>query len=173
MKVPWNIRFIKKNSGDFVVPDLGSWALKDVIHLHYRRLRDRDHRVYEGAESGDPLCFSAEDLGALIHKDLSERVCRYCGGDLHTANMSVDHIQALSAGGRTTLENLQVICPACNMSKGSMSDREFRLSGKLIRRKFKVRENKAKNSLLFPPARKLAGLRTSRESKEEEIDGAK
>jgi hypothetical protein len=48
--------------------------------------------------------------------------CRICGvecsGGLH--NMHFDHIIPWSKGGETTLENLQVLCSACNEAKGNM-----------------------------------------------------
>jgi len=48
--------------------------------------------------------------------------CRICGvecsGGLH--NIHFDHIIPWSKGGETTLENLQVLCSACNEAKGNM-----------------------------------------------------
>ena len=48
--------------------------------------------------------------------------CRICGvecsGGLH--NIHFDHIIPWSKGGETTLDNLQVLCSACNEAKGNM-----------------------------------------------------
>lgn len=48
--------------------------------------------------------------------------CRICGVEcsdgLH--NIHFDHIIPWSKGGETTLENLQVLCSACNEAKGNM-----------------------------------------------------
>lgn len=48
--------------------------------------------------------------------------CKICGaecsGGLH--NIHFDHIIPWSKGGETTLENLQVLCSACNEAKGNM-----------------------------------------------------
>lgn len=48
--------------------------------------------------------------------------CRICGvecsGGLH--NIHFDHIIPWSKGGETTLENLQVLCSACNEAKGNL-----------------------------------------------------
>ena len=49
--------------------------------------------------------------------------CRICGvecsGGLH--NIHFDHIIPWSQGGETVLENLQVLCSACNEAKGNMN----------------------------------------------------
>ena len=48
--------------------------------------------------------------------------CRICGvecsGGLH--NIHFDHIIPWSKGGETVLDNLQVLCSACNEAKGNM-----------------------------------------------------
>ena len=48
--------------------------------------------------------------------------CRICGvecsGGLH--NIHFDHIIPWSKGGETTLDNLQVLCSACNEAKGNL-----------------------------------------------------
>lgn len=48
--------------------------------------------------------------------------CRICGvecsGGLH--NIHFDHIFPWSKGGETTLDNLQVLCSACNEAKGNL-----------------------------------------------------
>lgn len=44
------------------------------------------------------------------------RVCQYCGdrdGPFH-----IDHVTARSRGGTNDLDNLQILCQTCNLSKG-------------------------------------------------------
>lgn len=46
--------------------------------------------------------------------------CRACGGTPATgAVLHVDHIQPVSKGGLTELDNLQTLCAACNFGKGA------------------------------------------------------
>tara|TARA_R110002020_G_scaffold62613_1_gene167325 strand:+ start:4059 stop:4460 length:402 start_codon:yes stop_codon:yes gene_type:complete len=42
--------------------------------------------------------------------------CRACGTHL---NLTVDHIQPVSAGGGDELDNLQTLCRSCNSKKGA------------------------------------------------------
>ena len=44
--------------------------------------------------------------------------CRACSTHL---NLTADHVIAESAGGPTTLENLQTLCRPCNSRKGTKS----------------------------------------------------
>jgi len=49
---------------------------------------------------------------------LQDRRCRECNRDVPRDLVEGDHIIAWSAGGPTTMENLQVLCIACNRRKG-------------------------------------------------------
>ena len=44
--------------------------------------------------------------------------CRACGFTNATRQMEADHIVPESKGGKTTLDNLQCLCNACNKIKG-------------------------------------------------------
>jgi 5-methylcytosine-specific restriction endonuclease McrA len=50
------------------------------------------------------------------------RQCRYCGND---ENLQVDHIISRKNGGTHDLENLQVLCRACNLRKSSKDEGVF------------------------------------------------
>ena len=44
--------------------------------------------------------------------------CNGCRFPFHTRNLAVDHITPQSRGGTDHIENLQLLCQACNSTKG-------------------------------------------------------
>ena len=52
--------------------------------------------------------------------------CALCGITMDKRPLDVDHIIPRSKGGKTTFENLQVLCSKCNRSKGAADDKDFR-----------------------------------------------
>lgn len=42
----------------------------------------------------------------------------WCSKCLRTEDLTLDHIKPLSAGGRSTYSNVQVLCRKCNSQKG-------------------------------------------------------
>ena len=73
------------------------------------------------------------DLGDLpsyrTHKHMlygrQEGVCGGCQVMFPFRNMTVDHIVAQSRGGSDHIDNLQLLCGACNSTKGTGSQEEF------------------------------------------------
>jgi 5-methylcytosine-specific restriction endonuclease McrA len=46
--------------------------------------------------------------------------CAFCGKNITgKGKHHLDHIQPLALGGSHTIENLQYLCPACNMRKSA------------------------------------------------------
>ena len=52
--------------------------------------------------------------------------CALCGITAKDRMLDVDHILPLSRGGKSTEDNLQVLCSKCNRSKGNKDDTDFR-----------------------------------------------
>lgn len=50
--------------------------------------------------------------------------CRGCGRRLSGRDMTIDHVRPQAAGGSDRLDNLQIMCAACNASKGATVPRE-------------------------------------------------
>jgi 5-methylcytosine-specific restriction endonuclease McrA len=51
------------------------------------------------------------------------RTCRYCGSDEEP--LHIDHIIPRKRGGTHDLDNLQVLCKACNLAKSSKEEGVF------------------------------------------------
>jgi hypothetical protein len=61
--------------------------------------------------------FSVEQRRILFNSDAQPK-CRGCGANLAWTNFTVDHIKPFTKGGRTALENAQLMCKSCNSKKG-------------------------------------------------------
>ena len=77
-------------------------------------------------------------ISSFIRRRVIERdglTCVYCDDDLRDQEVHLDHIIPESKGGPTTVDNLQVTCRRCNITKGTLSEEEFtqRLRERAIR----------------------------------------
>ena len=53
--------------------------------------------------------------------------CIYCDNILDVSNMVCDHIIPLSSRGPSISNNLEMICKRCNIRKGPLTGREYRI----------------------------------------------
>lgn len=79
---------------------------KGVAHCSKRRARIKGAKGFFTKEQIDELFVKQRGMCACCRNRLSD--------DFHR-----DHIIPLSLGGDNTIENIQLLCPACNMSKGA------------------------------------------------------
>lgn len=70
---------------------------------------------------------TSEDVRRLW--DEQDGFCVGCQGDLFVVGYHVDHIHPLSRGGANSPDNLQLLCPACNRSKGDKLPDQWRPNG--------------------------------------------
>ena len=59
--------------------------------------------------------------------------CLYCTNILDVSNMVCDHIVPLSSGGPSISQNLEMICKRCNIRKGPLTGREYRIVVEFIK----------------------------------------
>ena len=52
--------------------------------------------------------------------------CKACGADLTKVPWHVDHIHPKSRGGQDVIENFQILCATCNISKHAKTMDEWR-----------------------------------------------
>jgi len=74
-----------------------------------------------------------ERLRRLVVSRASER-CEYCGlaQQGQEATFHIDHVLPLSAGGKTTAENLALACVSCSLRKESRRSAVDPLSGRRV-----------------------------------------
>ena len=112
---------------EWVGIDLSPMAAK----LVKRRLRDYLGLFYDVVHREDIP--NRTDLGDLpnyrTHKHglfgQQEGMCAGCRELFPFRNFSIDHIVPRSKGGSDHIDNLQLLCAACNSSKGTRSQEEF------------------------------------------------
>lgn len=69
--------------------------------------------------------------GFYTHKDIEEKMesqhgqCAGCGSCFSETGYHVDHIFPLSRGGSNWPNNIQLLCPKCNLSKGTKTQEEW------------------------------------------------
>jgi 5-methylcytosine-specific restriction endonuclease McrA len=66
--------------------------------------------------------FTADDVLRLLHEQNFE--CVACRASVQEKR-HVDHIVPLSRGGRNDLDNIQILCPPCNLCKRARDNDEF------------------------------------------------
>ena len=66
----------------------------------------------------DKRGFSAEQRRILWNSE-EKKICRLCKKELHWSDVAVDHIFAHTKGGKTKLENAQLVHSQCNSRKGA------------------------------------------------------
>ena len=91
-----------------------------------KRNIEKRHEVYKrrflhdipGVVAKDPTrAFSRDERLVIWRRD--DETCQNCGQEIVFDEMHADHVVPHSQGGKTTLENGQTLCAACNTSKGA------------------------------------------------------
>lgn len=111
--------------GQYVLPGAaGIVFLALVVFFIKRREPERD-----------PVRTATNEMKSKV-KSRDKNRCRYCGanGDALGVELQYDHVHPWSKGGRTSVENLQLLCVKCNRMKSDMSDAHARRKYKQVNR---------------------------------------
>lgn len=107
---------------DYCADVLGSMGGKKAIKKEYRLYKDEIFNAcseVSNAPEGIPLPKRAGTIRQLMWKSLPH-TCSRCGKRIESIrDMHVDHIIPLAKGGADTVDNMQLLHKACNLSKGA------------------------------------------------------
>jgi hypothetical protein len=91
--------------------------------LSQRKIRSEIlHGLFAGLfERKDEQRMFSPEQRRLLWNSEDEQYCqnKHCRAKLRWGDFHVDHKRAHSRGGKTSLENAQLLCPRCNTSKGA------------------------------------------------------
>jgi diadenosine tetraphosphate (Ap4A) HIT family hydrolase len=117
-------------SGELVSLNVKVSDLKDKARI----LRACETRLADYLEKKGENIWSYKWIANPVRNSIRYKVladgnhrCALCGVSVQDRPLDVDHIIPKSLGGKSTYENLQVLCSKCNRSKGNKDNRDFRL----------------------------------------------
>lgn len=115
-------RYAKRREDPQKVRDyIKVWRTKNIDR---ERMRSRvNMAIRRASERG---VYDATDIAAMYDTQNGKCAVSWCRTGL-SERFEIDHILALSRGGSSKLENLQLLCRTCNRSKKNMSMFEFYL----------------------------------------------
>lgn len=96
---------------------------QDVIIDAIKRLNNRSGAFFNDRQIWDAIC--RVERGRVTNKirfsiyARDNYRCRICGRGQRQTELEIDHIKPIAKGGKTTYDNLQTLCQACNKRKGS------------------------------------------------------
>lgn len=111
-----------------MTPDFKTRArsLYESLRNRTKELRDKNGRI---RRKGYDMPFMPEQFRYWLDSQFTviqqARKCRYCSQWMNVFDCSLDHAIPLSRGGAPDLDNIDVICAACNSCKGRMTPEEF------------------------------------------------
>jgi len=104
---PWDsLRHLKENYNS------EEWRKK----LNYASTKNQERRDYS-------VGTLSPDIRERLYK-AQNGLCNGCGSELNESHL--DHVMPLSRGGTNTDDNVQLLCPRCNLSKGTKTMEEWK-----------------------------------------------
>ena len=113
-----------RNMNDVYQDSKGArFSMSEICYL-IDRVNDKNGDFYNDREIWDAIC--RVERGKVTNRmrfaiyDRDGRRCRKCGR--RTDDLEIDHIVPIAKGGKSTMDNLQTLCPRCNKEKGNKTE---------------------------------------------------
>ena len=115
------------HDGDLLTPEQKVQAER---RLEEQRRREEEERRREEERRNRPRrrAFSAKSSAAIregLYK-VQQGQCAICRRRMAKGDFHIDHIVPVADGGSNEMQNLQLLCPRCNTSKGARPNSEVR-----------------------------------------------
>lgn len=120
----------REEAATLYAKELVLWSLGDeqlVMHGGYNRLGERSTLSLSPIIACDGDTRHQKFTPALSNRLLFRRDhhrCMYCGMEFHGTELTRDHIQPRSRGGRDRWTNVVTACKRCNLHKGGRTPEE-------------------------------------------------
>lgn len=88
-----------------------------IIKLNYQKIKNHERRIYSYGSL-------SKDIWDKLFKE-QNGICNGCSQPLQP-DAHIDHVMPLSRGGENADNNVQLLCPYCNLSKGSKTMSEWK-----------------------------------------------
>ena len=115
-----NVKLIRTNiNGDYQQSKTQHFISGTILNL-IDRINNKDGKFYLDDDVWASIC--RVERGKVSNKmrffilDRDHHRCKMCGS---TRNLEIDHIIPIAKGGKSTPNNLQVLCHKCNKKKGA------------------------------------------------------
>ena len=88
-----------------------------------QEIEDIIQAIVKNISVDDKRLFSIDDKKEFLKKQKPNNEgkykCKICNKYFYTEELSMDHVDPWSKGGRTVLSNAQLLCRPCNIKKGN------------------------------------------------------
>jgi 5-methylcytosine-specific restriction endonuclease McrA len=111
--------FLKSRTNDLLVKEL---EYASFLTLVFRRAPTPEEMVHAREALVGQRANVSPDIKRQL-RDVQKHRCHHCGRILTTEAMEhVDHTRPVAFGGDSSLDNLRIICQACNLAKSDLLD---------------------------------------------------
>lgn len=100
-------------------------SIRERRRLSYQKDKTKaysDRHIYRARKNNAGGKFTMDQIGELAERQKYR--CVVCKGSIRK-KYHIDHIVPLSRGGTNYIENIQLLCPECNLQKGAKDPVEF------------------------------------------------
>jgi hypothetical protein len=105
-----NIKRFLKSDAAKILPDKAK-EIEDIVQAVVRGISVDPKRLFTDDDKAELL--------AKVEQEDDKFPCAMCGKSFLPEELTVDHVEAWSRGGRTVLSNAELLCRACNSKKGN------------------------------------------------------